>query len=221
VKPVDSHNGSDIARVADGVEPPTTAVRVWRWVTAAVALSQLAAPRIADALAGDFLPSGATNEATITPSGYAFSIWGLLCVLCVVTAAAIVRFGLGAAREIGPLVEASLVFSASAPGWWSPPETGCGPASQCSRHGGRVDQDHPTAAAPRRRHDLSPLADPAGDHHLRPVSGLAPRRGVRPCRAALVFGGWSPDQTAWQAVSLVAATAAAVALTVFLRGTPG
>jgi hypothetical protein len=36
----------------------------------------------------------------------------------------------------------------------------------------------------------------------------------------LVFGGWSPDQTAWQAVSLVAATAAAVALTVFLRGTP-
>jgi hypothetical protein len=105
VKPVDSHNGSDIARVADGVEPPTTAVRVWRWVTAAVALSQLAAPRIADALAGDFLPSGATNEATITPSGYAFSIWGLLCVLCVVTAAAIVRFGLGAARDIGALIE--------------------------------------------------------------------------------------------------------------------
>jgi len=28
-----------------------------------------------------------------------------------------------------------------------------------------------------------------------------------------------PDQTAWQAVSLVAATAAAVAATVFLRGT--
>ena len=81
MKPVDSHNGSDIARVAHGVEPPTTAVRVWRWVTAAVALSQLAAPRIADALAGDFLPSGATNEATITPSGYAFSIWGLLCAL--------------------------------------------------------------------------------------------------------------------------------------------
>ena len=28
MKPVDSHNGSDIARVADGVEPPTTSVRV-------------------------------------------------------------------------------------------------------------------------------------------------------------------------------------------------
>jgi hypothetical protein len=30
----------------------------------------------------------------------------------------------------------------------------------------RVDEHHPTAAAPRRRHGLSPLADPAGDHHL-------------------------------------------------------
>ncbi len=68
------------------------------------------------------MSSGATNEATITPSGYAFSIWGLLCVLCVVTAAAIVRFGLGVARDIGALIEASLVFSASAPGWWSSPD---------------------------------------------------------------------------------------------------
>ena len=72
MKPVDSHNGSDIARVAD--EPPTTAVRVWRWVTAAVALSQLAAPTIADALAGDFLSSVRPTDPRSPPSGYAFSI---------------------------------------------------------------------------------------------------------------------------------------------------
>ena len=215
MKPVDSHNGSDIARVADGVEPPTKSVRVWRWISAAPALSQLAAPTNADVLAGDFLSSGATNEATITPSGYAFSIWGLICVLCVVTAAAIVRFGLGAAWEIGALVEASLVFIGfsawlvvAARNWlWASVAVFAAMVAALTniirlllRHGDE--------------HGLSPLADPAGDHHLRPVSGLAHRRGVRPCRAALVFGGWSPDQTAWQAVSLVAATAAAVALAV-------
>jgi len=106
----DSDNGSDIARVADGVEPLTTAVRVWRWVTAAVALSQLAAPTIADALAAAFLSSGATNKPTITPVRVCLQHPGLMCVLCVVTAAAMVRFGPGAARETRALVEASLAF---------------------------------------------------------------------------------------------------------------
>ena len=62
-----------------------------------MALSQLAAPTIADALAGDFLSSGATNGPTITPVRVCLQYLGLICVLCVVTAAAIVRFGLGAA----------------------------------------------------------------------------------------------------------------------------
>ncbi|MGZ5365846.1 MAG: hypothetical protein ACXWD5_17340, partial [Mycobacterium sp.] len=51
-------------------------VGLWRWIAAVLALTQLAAPLIANALAGNFLKSGATNQALITPAGYAFSLWG-------------------------------------------------------------------------------------------------------------------------------------------------
>jgi hypothetical protein len=61
-------------------------------------------------LAGSFLESGATNEALITPAGYAFGLWGVITALSAVTAAAVVRYGLGAWWETSLLVDASVVF---------------------------------------------------------------------------------------------------------------
>ena len=71
--------------------PPVT----WRWIMFLAALSQLLAPVVADQTTSNFLAEGATNKAAITPAGYAFTIWGLLCVLCALTAGAVLRFGLG------------------------------------------------------------------------------------------------------------------------------
>ncbi|MFY9917311.1 MAG: hypothetical protein WAL26_02795 [Mycobacterium sp.] len=85
-------------------------VRTWRWVAAALAVSQLVAPAVVNSLAGNFLESGATNEALITPAGYAFGLWGVITVLCAVTAVAVVRYGLGAWWETSLLVDASVVF---------------------------------------------------------------------------------------------------------------
>ncbi|MEO3761022.1 hypothetical protein ABGB19_22405 [Mycobacterium sp. B14F4] len=82
----------------------------WRWVAAVLALSQLAAPFVANAVAGNFLEPGATNEALITPAGYAFSLWGLITMLSAVTAVAVLRYGLGAWWETSVLVDASVVF---------------------------------------------------------------------------------------------------------------
>ena len=93
-------------------------------------------------------------------------------MLYVVTAAAIVRFGLGAAWEIGALVEASLVFIGfsawlvvAARNWlWASVAVFAAMVAALTniirlllRHGDE--------------HGLSPLADPAGDHHLRPLPG--------------------------------------------------
>ena len=44
------------------------------------------------------------------PAGYAFSIWGLITLLCAVTCVAVVRLGLGAPWESRLLVDASVVF---------------------------------------------------------------------------------------------------------------
>ena len=88
----------------------TRVVRTWRWVAAALAVSQLVAPAVVNALAGNFLESGATNEALITPAGYAFGLWGVITVLCAVTAGAVLRYGLGAWWETSLLVDASVVF---------------------------------------------------------------------------------------------------------------
>ena len=51
----------------------------------ALALSQLVTPPIIMRVYGDFLSTGATNDAVITPAGYAFSIWGLITLLCAIT----------------------------------------------------------------------------------------------------------------------------------------
>ncbi len=75
-----------------------------------MAVSQLVAPAVANMLAGSFLRSGATNEALITPAGYAFGLWGLITLLSAVTAVAVVRYGLGAWWETSLLVDASVVF---------------------------------------------------------------------------------------------------------------
>ena len=84
-------------------------MRAWRWIAAVLALSQLAAPFVADAVAGNFLESGPTNEALITPAGYAFSLWGLITALSAVTAVAVLRYGLGAWWETSLLIDASVV----------------------------------------------------------------------------------------------------------------
>ncbi|AGB21273.1 hypothetical protein Mycsm_00842 [Mycobacterium sp. JS623] len=75
-----------------------------------LALSQLPAPFVAEALAGNFLETGATNEALITPAGYAFGLWGLITALSAATAVAVLRYGLGAWWETSLLIDASVVF---------------------------------------------------------------------------------------------------------------
>ena len=71
------HSGAAVARV-QSERDRGTALRVWRCIAAVLALTQLGAPFVADTMAGDFLESGPTNEAAITPSGYAFGIWALI-----------------------------------------------------------------------------------------------------------------------------------------------
>jgi hypothetical protein len=85
-------------------------VRVLRWIVLALAVAQAAGPVVANVLAPNFLETGATNEATITPAGYAFSIWGVICVLSLLSAAALVRHGLGAAWERRVLINLGAVF---------------------------------------------------------------------------------------------------------------
>ena len=88
---------------------PRAVVR-WRWLAAVLALSQLVAPFVAEAVAGNFLESGATNEALITPAGYAFGLWGLITALSAATAVAVLRYGLGAWWETSLLIDACVVF---------------------------------------------------------------------------------------------------------------
>ena len=68
-------------------------------------------PLVVNAVFGDFLQSGATNEALITPAGYAFSVWGLITLLSAVTALAVLRFGLGSSWESSVLIDAAVVFA--------------------------------------------------------------------------------------------------------------
>jgi len=103
------HNGAAVARVQPERDR-NPGVRVWRCIAAVLALTQLGAPLVADTMAGDFLESGPTNEAAITPSGYAFGIWAVICVLSVLTTVAVLNFGLGAPWEVDVLADASVVF---------------------------------------------------------------------------------------------------------------
>lgn len=63
-------------RTAAAARSNAPSVSAWRWVAAVLAVSQLVASPVSRALNGEFLKSGATNQALITPAGYAFSLWG-------------------------------------------------------------------------------------------------------------------------------------------------
>lgn len=102
--------GGELAGMPNTHMATAPVVRRWRWVAAALAVTQLLAPTVANMLAGSFLESGATNEALITPAGYAFGLWGVITALSAVTAAAVMRYGLGAWWETSLLVDASVVF---------------------------------------------------------------------------------------------------------------
>jgi hypothetical protein len=197
-------------------------VRAWRWIAAVLALSQLAAPIVADAIAGDFLASGATNEALITPAGYAFSLWGVITVLSAVTALAVVRYGLGAWWETSVLVDASVVFVGfsvwllvAGQDWlWVSVVVFVVMVSALI---------HIVRLLVRRRHDLTcpswlaVLATVTFGLYLG-WSSIAVFANVA---AALINSGVSATGVWWQLVVLVAAAAFAVGLTTMLRGTLG
>lgn len=55
----------------------------WRWVLVVLALGQVVSPLLVSALGGGaFTTSDRAGEPPIVPAGYAFSIWGLVEVLC-------------------------------------------------------------------------------------------------------------------------------------------
>jgi hypothetical protein len=188
----------------------------------ALALSQLAAPLVANALAGDFLREGATNEALITPAGYAFSLWGLITLLCAVTMIAVLRFGLGSWWETAALVDASVVFVGfsvwlvvAAQDWlWVSVAVFAVMVSGLA---------HVVRLLVRRRHDLNcpkwlaTLATATFGLYLG-WSSIAVFANVA---AALIAGGVSPTTVWWQLVVLIAAAVSAIALTNMLNGTPG
>lgn len=197
-------------------------VRSWRWIAAVLALSQLVAPVIADALAGEFLAAGATNEALVTPAGYAFSLWGLITVLSAATAVAIARYGLGSWWETSALIDASVVFVGfsvwllvAAQGWlWVSVAVFAVMVSALI---------HIMRLMVRRRHDLNCpswlalLATATFGLHLG-WSSIAVFANVA---AALIDSGVSASALGWQFVVLTAASVCALALTTMLRGTPG
>jgi hypothetical protein len=188
----------------------------------ALALSQLAAPLVADALAGDFLREGATNEALITPAGYAFSLWGLITLLCAVTMIAVLRFGLGSWWETAALVDASVVFVGfsvwllvAAQDWlWVSVAVFAVMVSGLA---------HVMRLLVRRRHDLdcprwlARLATATFGLYLG-WSSIAVFANIA---AALISCGVSSSTVWWQLVVLISAAVFAIALTNTLNGTPG
>ncbi|WP_099042080.1 hypothetical protein [Mycobacterium neglectum] len=197
-------------------------VGLWRWVAAALALTQLAAPLIVNAVAGDFLKSGATNQALITPAGYAFSLWGLITVLSAATALAILRYGLGSWWETSVLIDASVAFIGfsvwllvAAQDWlWASVAVFAVMVSALI---------HIMRLLVRRRHDLTCptwvalLATVTFGLYLG-WSSIAVFANVA---AALINSGVSASAAGWQFVVLAAAALCALALTTMLRGTPG
>jgi hypothetical protein len=197
-------------------------VRAWRWIAAVLALTQLAAPVVANAIAGDFLASGATNEALITPAGYAFGVWGVITLLSAVTAVGVLRYGLGAWWETSALVEASVVFVGfsvwllvAGRDWlWLSVVVFAVMVSALI---------HIVRRLVRRRHELTcpswlaVLATVTFGLYLG-WSSIAVFANVA---AALIDVGVPASGVWWQFAVLVAAGAFAVALTTVLRGTPG
>lgn len=196
--------------------------RRWRWIAMALALSQLAAPLVANALAGDFLKRGATNQALITPAGYAFSLWGLITLCCAVTMIAVVRYGLGAWWETAALVDASVVFVGfsvwllmAAQNWyWVSVVVFVVMVSGLL---------HIMRLLVRRRHDLScpswlaTLTTATFGLYLG-WSSIAVFANVA---VALISDGVSPSIVLWQLVVLISAALFAIAVTTMLNGTLG
>lgn len=197
-------------------------MRPWRRVLVVLAISQLVAPVVVSALAGEFLESGATNEALITPAGYAFSLWGVITLLCAATSLAVWRFGLGPSWETSLLVDASVVFvgfslwlAIAAQDWlWATVAVFAVMVGALA---------HIMLLLVRHRSDLScppwlaTLATVTFGLYLG-WSSIAVFANVA---AALIDSGVSPDAVPWQVVVLVAAAGFAVRLTVTLRGTVG
>lgn len=200
--------------------PPS--LQAWRWIAAVLALTQLVAPVVSRSIAGDFLRSGATNEALITPAGYAFGLWGLITLLSAVTAIAVLRFGLGSWWETGLLVDASVVFAGfsvwllvAAQNWlWASVAVFAVMAGALT---------HIVRLLVRRRHDLTcpswlaTLATVTFGLYLG-WSSIAVFANVA---AALIDSGVSASAVGWQLAVLLAAGAFAVGLTTMLRGTVG
>lgn len=166
--------------------------------------------------------SGATNEALITPAGYAFSLWGLITALSAATALAVLRYGLGSWWETSVLVDASVVFVGfslwllvAGQDWlWVSVVVFVVMVSALV---------HIMRLLVRRRHDLTcpkwltVLATATFGLYLG-WSSVAVFANVA---AALIDGGVSESVVWWQLVVLVAATAFVVGLTTMLRGTLG
>ena len=217
------HEGCVIMTEANSQVPQgKSAVKTWRWVAAVLALSQLAAPPVIDRVFGNFLSSGATNEALITPAGWAFSLWGVITLLSAVTSVAVLRVGLGAPWETRMLVGASVTFTGfstwliiAAQDWlWLTVVVFAimvAALIDVMRLLVRHAEDLTCPAWLRR------LATLTFGLYLG-WSSVAVFVNVA---AALIHSGVSPTETTWQAGVLAAATAAAVGLTVALRGTPG
>jgi hypothetical protein len=191
-------------------------------VAAALAVSQLIASPVSRALNGEFLKSGATNQALITPAGYAFSLWGLITVLSAVTAVCIARIGLGSPWETDALIDASVVFvgfsvwlAVAAQDWlWASVVVFVVMATALSHIVWLLVRHRRELTCPRW---LTGLATVTFGLYLG-WSSIAVFANVA---AALIAGGWSSSSLQWQFVVLVAASAAALVATVLLRGTPG
>jgi hypothetical protein len=201
---------------------PSRAVVTWRWITLLLAVSQLAAPAVTSAVAGDFLASGATNEALITPAGYAFGLWGVITVLSAITALAIVRYGFGAWWELGVLIDLCIVFTGfsvwlliAAQDWlWTSVVVFVVMAGALV-HVMRKLVRHPDQ-----------VTCPAWVRTLATVTfglylGWSSIAIFANVAAALIQGGWSSADVAWQFVVLALAAVSGVVTTIMLRGTIG
>lgn len=197
----------------------TTALR---WVAAALSASQLVTPPIIMSVYGDFLSARATSDAVITPAGYAFSIWGLITLLCTVSFVAVARKGLNAPWETRLLVEVSVVFAGyttwllvAAQDWlWLSVVVFAvmvvlliDVMRLLVRHA-----DQLTTPTWLQRLTTTSLGLYLGWSSIAVCVNVA---------AALIDGGWSPTEYAWQAVVLVAAAVVGLALTVFLGAEVG
>ena len=199
-------------------------VRVIRWVALMLSVTQLLSPTVLPRVFGwgDFLSSGSYTDALITPAAYAFGIWGLITLLSTVTSVAVVRFGLSSPWESRLLTEASVVFIgftawlliASRDWLWATV------AVFAAMVLALIDI---TRLLVRHQDDLT---TPVWLRRLATVTfglylGWSSVAVFVNIAAALVKGGWSATESGWQSVVLIFATLAAIALTVFLRATPG